>query len=278
VNCEEARLAIGAEPGRRSAELAAHLAACSACAAFAAEMAAFDARIRHALEVPVPPVTRSVPAAASARRGAAGAVARLLGGPSRRSIALAAGGLIAAVIAAALWTGYPRESLAGALVGHMSHEPDSWTHSAPVSPDALAYVLGRSHVRLEAGAPLVSYANSCWFRGWFVPHLVVQTERGPVTVIVLTHERVRAKVAIDSDGYRGVIVPAARGALAVLAREVAGGAAGGGASSAAGGAVGGGASGAAGSGAGGVVGSGASGEADVDAVAARVAAVVRYLD
>ena len=39
-----------------------------------------------------------------------------------------------------------------------------------------------------AGAGLVSYANSCVFRGHHVPHLVVQTEAGPVTVMVLVHE------------------------------------------------------------------------------------------
>ena len=249
MNCEEVRLAIGAEPGRTSAELAAHVSGCSACGAFAAEMAAFDARIRQALEVPVPPLTRAVPGAASAPRGTA--VARLLGSGSRRWFALAAGGIFAAVIAAALWTVYPRESLASGLVGHMGHEPDSWARTGvPVAPGTLAYVLSRSHVQLDAGAPLVSYANSCWFRGWFVPHLVVQTERGPVTVMVLTHERVGAKVPSDGGGYRGVIVPASRGALAVLARDAAGG-----------------------------VASDAAGvEADVDAVAARVAAAVRYLD
>ena len=167
---------------------------------------------------------------------------RLLGSPARRWFALAAGGLIAAVIAAALFTAYPRESLAGALVGHMAHEPDSWTRSSAVGPGTLAYVLGRAHVRLESDAPLVSYAQSCWFRGWFVPHLVVQTERGPVTVLVLTHERLAAKLTFDTGGYRRVIVPAARGALAVLARDA------------------------------------ADGGADVDAVAARVTSAVRYLD
>jgi hypothetical protein len=254
VNCEQARLVLGAEPAQRSPELAAHLAGCSACAAFAAEMAALDARIRQALEVPVPPAARSAPTAASARRGAAGAIARLLGSGPHRWAALAAGGLFAAIIATALWSAYPRESLAGALVGHMSHEPDSWARSAPVAPDALAYVLGRAHVQLDPGAPLVSYANSCWFRGWFVPHLVVQTGHGPVTVMVLTHERVGAKMPIDSGGYRGVIVPAARGALAVLARDGVSGAARGAAAG------------------------GVGVEADVDAVAVRVASAIRYLD
>ena len=47
-------MALTAEPQHRSPELAAHLAGCSACAAFAAEMNALDARILKALEVPVP--------------------------------------------------------------------------------------------------------------------------------------------------------------------------------------------------------------------------------
>jgi len=52
-----------------------------------------------------------------------------------------------------------------------------------------------------------------------VPHLVVQTAAGPVTVMVLVHEPVRAATQFDENGYRGVIVPVAgHGSLAVLAR------------------------------------------------------------
>ena len=235
-------MALTAEPQHRSPELAAHLAECRVCAAFAAELSVLDARIRQALEVPVPPVTRAAPTATGAGRPAS-AVARLLGSASRGWFALAAGGLIAAVIAATLFTVYPRESLAGALVDHVAHEPDSWARTdVPVSPGSLAYVLGRAHVQLEPGTPLVSYAQSCQFRGWSVPHLVVQTERGPVTVMLLTHVRVGARATFDEGGYHGVVVPAARGALAVLARDE------------------------------------ADRGTDVEAVAARVAAAVRYLD
>jgi hypothetical protein len=81
-------------------------------------------------------------------------------------------------------------------------------------------VLRDSHLRLAGGAGLVSYASSCAFRGHQVPHLVIQTESGPVTVMVLVHEREPKPVQFDEQGYRGVIVPVAgHGSLAVLTRD-----------------------------------------------------------
>jgi hypothetical protein len=80
-------------------------------------------------------------------------------------------------------------------------------------------VLARSGVALREDMPAVSYANSCWFRGRHVPHLVVRTPGGPVTIMVLPNEKVAGRVAFDEGGYRGVIVPAQRGAIAVLAQD-----------------------------------------------------------
>ena len=66
---------------------------------------------------------------------------------------------------------------------------------------------------------MVSYARSCLFRAHHVPHLVVQTEMGPVTVMVLAHESVSRPERFDEQGYHGVILPVAgHGSLAVLAR------------------------------------------------------------
>jgi hypothetical protein len=51
-----------------------------------------------------------------------------------------------------------------------------------------------------------------------VPHLVVQTAMGPITVMVLVHDSV-SKAPFDEEGYRGVIVPVpGHGSLAVLAQ------------------------------------------------------------
>jgi hypothetical protein len=226
VNCLDARRALGAEPGRRTPELEAHLAACPACAEYAANLAQLDREIRRALEVPVPADPRvSQPSASGAASAVPRAAADRPRTTGRRWLALAASAVLVALVGAALWSIQPREALATALVNHVAHEPQALAITeAAVPPSAVSYVLARSGVRLEPGMPRVSYAESCWFRGWYVPHLVVQTGRGPVTVIVLPHEKVAQPTPIDEGGYRGVIVPASRGALAVLSREAGSGA------------------------------------------------------
>jgi hypothetical protein len=242
VNCDKVRESLAAEPAARGPGVAAHLAACPQCTRYAAELATFEVKLRRALEIPVP--ARAPPAVGgapvvelAARRPAARRPRRLPGW-----FALAASAVVAAVLVAAITTIYPRQALASALVGHMGHEPQAWAVTHVKVPDAaLTYVLNRSGVRLEPGVPEISYAQSCWFRGRFVPHLAVQTAAGPMIVMVLRHERVARDTPIDEGGYRGVIVPAGRGALAVLSR-------------------------------------GAADPAAVDAVAARVAAAVRFVD
>jgi len=241
VNCERVRDSLDAEPAGRTPAIAAHLAVCPECARHAAELAAFDAKLRRALEIPVPtrapPAVDQIPVELAARRTAARRSRRVPGW-----FALAASAIVAAVLVAAITTIYPRRALASAVVAHMALEPEAWAVTDVKVPDsALAYVLNRSGVRLEPGVPQITYAHSCWFRGWFVPHLVVQTTAGPMTVMVLRHEHVSRDTAIDEGGYRGVIVPAGRGALAVLSR-------------------------------------GAADAGPIDAVAARVAAAVRFVD
>jgi Protein of unknown function (DUF3379) len=83
-------------------------------------------------------------------------------------------------------------------------------------------VLRDSRMSLAPNAGVVSYANSCLFRGHQVPHLVIQSESGPVTVMVLVHEHVLRRTPFEEQGYRGVIVPmAGHGDLAVLTRGAA---------------------------------------------------------
>jgi hypothetical protein len=205
MNCLDYRRAIGADPHLVSAELASHAATCSACAEFGAEMRALDERIGAALRIPVP---------SSAASGTP--AARL---SSRLPLAMAASFLLAVTVAAILWLAFPRESLAHAVIEHMRHEPASLVAHDPVSTAALEEVLRKSDTHTQGSLGRVTYAMSCWFRGHYVPHLVVDEGHGPVTVMLLAHEKVSEPVHFSEGGYTGVIVPAAQGSIAVLTRD-----------------------------------------------------------
>jgi hypothetical protein len=225
IDCTAYRRSMMADPSDPDGGLREHRDGCRECTEFTGKLLSFEARLNRALRVsvpaeepterpmeqpieqpaaqPVPLRAKAVPRAMAYRRG---------------TLAMAASVLLAVVVAGVLWVAAPGSSLAADVVTHMGGEPGAWLQTdVPVDNSELQSVLRDSHVRLAAGAGLVSYAASCTFRGHRVPHLVIQTESGPITVMVLAHERVQKPVRFDEHGYRGVIVPVAgHGSLAVL--------------------------------------------------------------
>jgi hypothetical protein len=97
-------------------------------------------------------------------------------------------------------------------------EPNSWSETQPVTAEHLETVLRKSGVKLGTGMQPVVYASSCWFRGHFVPHFVVMTKDGPVTVMILSNEQVRTAEQFKEDGFTGLVVPARTGSVAVISR------------------------------------------------------------
>lgn len=230
IDCASYRRAMLADPHDADPELREHVAGCADCARFTAGLTRFEQKFARALRIDAPPArpvalpTGSAPNSPSdaPRAGGQGyrALHKRFPGVNRTWLAMAATVLIVLSAVTGLWLAAPGRSLAADVVAHMAEEPQAWARSdVPVPAAALDQVLRAAHVRLRPGAGLVSYANSCEFRGHKVPHLVVQTDVGSVTVMVLPHESVDRTVPFDEEGYRGVIVPVpGHGSLAVLAR------------------------------------------------------------
>jgi hypothetical protein len=201
LDCKHARLAIGGEPQVLSAEVAQHVATCAACAKFRAETLAMEGRLKAALELPLHRFRKAPePARVAPRR-----------------FALAASVVLALFVGAGAWLFRPPSALAAELVAHVEHEPGSWQGHESVSPEALAAVLAKAGVRYDARFP-VTYASPCPFRGHIVPHLVVQTDRGPLTVMVLAHVKSEMQGTFTEGKYRGIVLPAGEGSIAVVAR------------------------------------------------------------
>lgn len=208
MECLEFRRAVGADPYHLDADAMAHRDACPRCAEFMRQTLALDEKVLAALRVPVTET-------AGARPGRpTGAALPLV--DRRRWIALAASIVGGVAIGSLLWLSSPRESLATALVEHMDHEPEAFESANPADPGRVERVLARGGIRLRPEIGTVSYASTCTFRGRRVPHLVVQTAAGPVTVMVLGNEKVEAPVRFDEQGYSGTIMPAGPGSIAVV--------------------------------------------------------------
>jgi hypothetical protein len=221
MDCAQYRRAILADPHDDNPDLGRHRDSCPECAGYTHEVLRFEGRLDRALRVEVGTGTGSRPGVVPFRaRDAQSPRSQQVRRWRRGWWAAAASVLLAVGVAGGLWVAVPGPSLAADVVGHMAGEPGAWARTDVAVPGpALEKVLAESHVRLKSNAGLVSYANSCAFRGHQVPHLVVQTEAGPVTVMVLTHESAPVETRFDEQGYRGLIVPVpGHGSIAVLER------------------------------------------------------------
>ena len=236
MDCTHYRRTLMVDPRDADPVLDEHRATCHDCNLYTQRLLRFESRLELALGVSLPAPSRSaaktgawsaqevhpgtdvppgrvVPLRRKSSRAASGSV------PYRRGwLAMAASVLLATVVAGGLWLSAPDPSLAADVVTHMAGEPQAWQRTdVPVPAPALLGVLRNAKLRLGPDAGVVSYAASCEFRGHHVPHLVVQTDSGPVTMMVLVHEHVPKTEQFDEQGYRGVIVPVAgHGSLVVL--------------------------------------------------------------
>jgi hypothetical protein len=212
MDCKQFRQTLLAEPRSADTEFVQHRDSCHVCSGFAAQVTEFEGKLARALAIDVKTLVRQ-----SASNAAAQRPAQIV---PRRRLALAASVLLGIGVGTILWLAKPAPSLAAALVEHMSHEPGSWAASAAdVSAETLAEVLKADRLRLRPAGGEVRYARVCGFRGHNVPHLVVQQDGVPVTVMILTHESVSRPTPFTEGGYRGIIEPAPRGSVAVIARS-----------------------------------------------------------
>jgi hypothetical protein len=198
IECRHVRLAIGGDPHNLAPDVQAHLRTCAACTRFAQETLTLDRRVADALALPLARFRK--PALAW-----------------RHGLALAASVVLAVVFGAGLWLVSAQSALAGEVIKHIEHESGSWGAHDVLPASEVADVLRQAGVNFDMSMPVV-YAMACPFRGRLVPHFVVQTANGPMTVMLLAHEKVAEREKFSENGYQGVLLPAGEGSVAVLAR------------------------------------------------------------
>jgi uncharacterized protein DUF3379 len=210
MNCLDFRHRVGAEPFAYGGEIATHRHECAACARYQDELQSMDDLIARSLAVD------------SARVGKAKASERLLPAvPTRRRLfAIAASLVVGLSVGLVLLVSLPRTSVAREVIDHILHEPGAMETRTPIAPGELAAVLDPDGTHLRPGVGDVTYAARCLFDWRVVPHLVVVTPEGPVTVLLLRHRNLDRPVRIEEQGYNGVVLPAPRGSIAIVGQGI----------------------------------------------------------
>ena len=177
MNCETFRERLGADPAIADADCERHAESCAACAAYRDRLLAGEALIQQALRFDPGAVRRTSPAYG---RGQTSWVTFVSGLAAGVVVALSAWALLAGRV------GFTPEALAVEVANHWYHEPEVWvTTDARVADAVLTEVLNGEVVLDAATRSAISHAESCWVGGEWIPHLVIQSEQGPVMVLLI---------------------------------------------------------------------------------------------
>ena len=102
-------------------------------------------------------------------------------------------------------------------LAHLDHEPGALAvTNVAVSNDQLSKVIRRSSGTINANIGLVSYAKSCTINGRVIPHLVLQGEKGPITLLLMPEEMIDQATTLNGKGVNGVILPMGNGSIAII--------------------------------------------------------------
>lgn len=217
MNCEDYRHAITADPSESFDGGAAHAADCADCRAARDAVRALDSRIYTALAVPVP----------SLKMPALPAVSRddnVVSMPLRKRVSTPAWFGIAAGLALTAFIGlqlskpdYSNMTLAEQVIAHLDHEASALAVTdVAVSERTLSSVVSNDVAQMDRGVGLVTYARSCVINGKSVPHLVIQGEKGPVTLLLMPDETLSEAIPLEGESINGVILPVGKGSIAII--------------------------------------------------------------
>jgi len=190
------------------------LSECSSCQAYRQEMMALDDKILRALSLNVPELSMpDLPEIESSNVVSLGSRRRFA---PPTWLAMAATVVVAALIGIR-FVGVDNGSLADEVLAHLDGEPRALVVTdVEVSDERFRSVVPARIASMDRSAGLITYAQSCEINGRDVPHLVIQGERGPVTILLMPEEKIPNALPLDGDTVHGVILPVGDGSIAII--------------------------------------------------------------
>jgi len=184
-----------------------HETSCAACAAFARQIDAFERDLLDVASVPVPD-------------GLAEKIILGLQEPrwrKRSYLAMAAAIVLAVGVSIAFYLMPDRNEVAEAFAAHVASEPEILRERGPIEPGKLVAAFSQYGGSLDTPVGEVRHLGLCPILGVMAYHILVQTEYGPATLILLPQTRASTARPIVRAGFAVVIVPLQGGSLGILA-------------------------------------------------------------
>lgn len=103
------------------------------------------------------------------------------------------------------------------LINHVRGEPDALAGTAEVPVGRVVEAVERGGGRLLGSLGKVTHIAPCRVPGGMGQHLVVETARGKVTLILMPGQPLDARTQLTRDGLTSVVLPAGRGSAGILA-------------------------------------------------------------
>lgn len=214
MNCEEYKQTIAEDPNFDGG--AGHVSECTECRTYRDEMRALDVKIGRALALEVPdlvlpdlPDLENVVSLSNRRR---------LSTPTWFAMAAT---VLLAVFFSVRFAGddsVDYDSLADEVLAHVYHEPSALrVTDVAVSDARLLEAVPANIAELDENTGLITFAESCSINGHNVPHLVIQGQQGPITIILMPEEKISSAIALNDGIQHGVILPVGDGSIAIVA-------------------------------------------------------------
>ena len=214
MNCTDYKEALTADPGFN--DESGHAQTCADCQVFSAEILALNEKIAAALEIPVPALVMPELPEIETENVVSLSSRRVVSKPAW--FAIAATVLLAAVVGIRMTgMGTSYGTLQEQVLAHVDHEPLALLPSTtPVSDRQLRSAVPNDVASMSHDAGLITYAQSCSINGKDVPHLVIQGARGPITILLMPHEKVAEATTLDGINIKGIILPVGNGSIAII--------------------------------------------------------------
>ena len=216
MNCDAYKEAIAADPAG-TFEGASHADGCASCAEFRAEMQALDTKIAKALAIDIPNL--HMPDLPPVEDDNVVSLPVKSRGRAPTWMAIAAAFALAAFIGVQMIGGpaVQYESLEAEILAHLEHEPGALRITDEAVPDTrFSSVVNASVGTMDRDVGLISYAQSCVINGKTVPHLVLQGENGPITLLLMPDEMIDVARTFMGERVNGVLIPHGSGSIAII--------------------------------------------------------------